>query len=309
MIPQSIIGSLLFLLNKKNVLITKDIIENTLKNYNITYKVKNVKLFILAFSHNSYVIDSKYLKDYKYCDIIKQFNKEYKEYKNIVSIQENSYERLEFLGDAIIKPIITKYIYDRFPEQQEGFMSNLRTRIESTETLAKFIKALGFDKYILLAKDFEKNNARIINKNILEDCFEAFIGALYLDGEANNDVGYIYNLIKNFVINLIESELDISSLINNEINYKDELIKFCHNKVFPDPVYGVVKVQKEFNKENMRIFDVAIYTMCVKVNGSIAGEGCGTSKKEGEQNAAKNALIKLNDTTDDVEYESEYVIE
>jgi ribonuclease-3 len=307
-IKSDIFNEIIFSLNSKNKLITNEIIELTIKKYNLNYKIKNQKLFIQVFSHKSYCINVEYINKYNY--IIDEFNKTYLNYKNIIPIQEISYERLEFLGDSILKPIITKYIYDRFPNQQEGFMSKLRTKIESTETLATFCKSLNFNEYILLSRELDEENNRINNKNILEDTFEAFIGALYIDGKNKDGYGYIYNLINNFIISLIENIIDISSLIVNEINYKEELIKFCHIKRYPDPIYGVVQIHKKYSKDNNKSYNLINYEMFVKVNNNIEGSGFGLSKKEGEQNAAKQALEKLSeDFQKNDDEENEYIID
>jgi ribonuclease-3 len=297
-------NEIIFSLNNKNKLITKDFIENSIKNYNMNYKINNIELFIRCFSHKSYCINPEYSNEYSI--LINEFNKTNSNYNNIIPIQKLSYERLEYLGDAIIKPIITKYIYDRYPDQQEGFMSKLRTKIESTETLSKFCKTIGFDEYILLSRELEENNNRYNDKNILEDVFEAFIGALYIDGENKEGFGYIYNLINKFIISLIENVIDISSLIVNEINYKEELIKFCHIQRYPDPIYGVVKIHKTYDDNRILIN----YEMFVKINNNIEGTGIGSLKRVGEQNAAKHALEKLSDDfKKSVEEENEYIID
>ena len=149
--------------------------EEFLNSYGII--PNSLKLFEIAMSHSSYA-------------------NEHKDKKN--------YERLEFLGDAIIKPIISIYLVERYPYENEGFLSTLRTKIESTNTLSHFFKCLGLHDYILLSQSVEQENGRN-NIHILEDCFEAFIGALFKYSQLNGiSYGDIMNIIQKLMNILIE---------------------------------------------------------------------------------------------------------
>jgi dsRNA-specific ribonuclease len=218
--------------------------------------------------------------------------------RKAVPIQDNSYERLEFLGDAIIHAILAEYIFKRYPDQQEGFMTKLRTKLENSETLAKFTQTIGLDNFILLSKSMEEMNWRNSNVHVLEDVFEAFIGAMYIDGEKEQ-----YDNCKKIVVQLVENEIDIAEIISNDTNYKDILLRHVNKKKYSGPEYGTQSVMGDESK---------IYEMYVKVNGEIVGTGTGDSKRKGEQNAARIALIffkEIRDDDDSSEEECDYEYE
>jgi len=295
----------LFILNDKNVLITTEFVNNIFKKYNINHRgVTDLNLFILATTHNSYCYKS-YLNndenDTHHKTKLFSMNRAVNPNKSI-PLQKESYERLEFKGDAIIHHVLADYFYDRFPDQQEGFLTKLRTKIENSDTLAKFSVMLGLDNYVLLSKYLEETNGRQTNKSVLEDVFEAFIGAISLDGKTDK-TKYGENMVAcySLIEQLIENVLDISELLAKETNYKDMLLQYAHVKKWPDPIYGVQKVTGIDNKS---------YEMYVKIKGQIVGVGSGNSKKIGEQKSAEMALRKykvLNDDSD--ESEEEYVYE
>lgn len=286
-------SNILFLINKENKEITKDIINETLKPFN--HKINNMELFTTAFTHSSYMISSNILKEHEYKSIKAGFIRKHPEYKTTVIPKDKNYERIEFLGDSLLKPIITKYIYDRYSMENEGFMSKLRTRIESTETLAQFLEYLKLDRYILISSVLEAEGERQTNRNIKEDVFEAFLGALYLDGvKGEDDYGYIYNKIKEIVVYLIENVINISSLIAIDINYKENLIRACHAAGYPDPVYKQKKIEEvqeqgrtKYGKKTM---NTRMFYSIVYVNGVELTEGKGKNQKAAEQNGAKLAL-------------------
>lgn len=279
-----------FILNEKNVLVTKDFLNKIFKKYNLDYSIVNLNTFINATTHLSYSKTSYILNDesnrHGYHKVKEISSNKIREPNNAVPLQNESYDRLEFLGDSIIHVIITEYIYARFPDQQEGFLTKLRTKLENSETLAKFTQVLGLDTYILISRYMEETNGRQKNIHVLEDVFEAFIGAIYIDngslynGHMN---GYNFELCKSLIVQLIESEIDISEILFNEKNYKDILLQYAHTRKWPEPVYGTQKVIGTENK---------IYEMYVMIRGNIDGIGRGNSKKKGEQKAAESALKK-----------------
>jgi len=284
----------LYILNEKNKLITTNYIENILQKYGVNHKVKNLEPFQMAMVHISYLIKSD---DYWKAHRSKNTNKDLEPISDpslAIPLKDVSYERLEFLGDSVIHKIIAAYLYNRYPDQDEGFLTKLRTKIENGNTLAEFSKIIGLDEYILISRYIEKNGGRENNKHILEDAFEAFIGALYLD--AGDSVCH------NFIFKLIEEEIDFADLLNNETNYKDILLQYFHQRKWVDPQYGPLDISGPDHKK--------IFTMYVKKrispndDGEIVGIGVGTSKKKGEQEAAYNALKFFNRIHSDDDSES-----
>lgn len=273
-------------LNTKNKFITKKAVNDMLLKYNIKYKIKKLDNFILGTIHTSYlelnnkIINSKtkefkLLKDKEVEPITEE------EAKKCLPLQSNSYERIEFLGDSVIRSILSDYLYNRYSNETEGFLTTLRTKIERTDTLALFCRAIGLNDYIIISKYYEENESREKNRKIQEDVFESFIGALYLDDEKKG-----FELCKNFLINLVETEVDISSLLHNEDNFKDILLRYFHTKNWGDPKYSLkMEIRNDIKSE---------YTMQVcDNNGKLLGIGTASSKKKGEQIAAQHALEKL----------------
>jgi ribonuclease-3 len=222
-------------------------------------------------------------------------------------LQDMSYERLEFLGDSLIGMIVANYLYNRFPDQNEGFLSKIRTKIVNGRMLGYLSDKIGFPKFAIISKQVEETGGRN-NFKIMEDIFEAFIGALFLDFQTENDkvqlpnninispfTGAGYFIVESFIIYIIENYIDFCELIRLKNNYKDMLVSYMTHNLQDIPKFYEVKVTI---KDNIRIF-----TYCIKDrNNAIIATSTGTNKKEAENNTAKEALIYYN--VDICEYNS-----
>lgn len=283
------------ILNDKNRPITKKYINDILKAYDVDHKVKDIKNFTVSMIHISYLeidIDNPNKKRYSLLKDkeVEPVNKDLID--KIVPLQKVSYERIEFLGDSIIRAVLSEYFYERYRKEDEGFLTKLRTKVEKGESLAKLCKIIGLHEYIIISKYIEDKGGREQNAKIQEDAFEAFIGALHIDGG--------YDVCKKFLINLIEKEVDLSDLLHNEDNYKDMLLQFFHVKKWGDPKYELV-AESGNTVDCKREFTMKV----MNDKGDTLGMGTGTSKKKGEQEAARNALEKM-DYFDEVDSELEY---
>lgn len=289
-----------FILNYRNKEVSYDVINNIFKKYNIDFHVdNNIELFIQGLTHESF---SENIENY---DKLKE--EYYKKNPKMVFIKNNSYERLEFLGDAIIKPIISIYLFNRYPYEQEGFLSTLRTKIESTKSLSHFFQCLELKDYILMSQSFEQEGNRD-NIHIMEDCFEAFIGALYMYGTKNNDTyDKIMSIIQKLMNILIETELNLTELIQIK-DYKGELNIYCHKAKYPVPVYIKNNIQSSVVSHNGKYAtnkEMYLYSVSVQVNGKVYGPTSDIVLKEAEQKAAQLALEYLNNQNnndDDIFY-------
>jgi len=274
----------LFILNKKNILITSLYIKTMLKEYGVNIKIKNLPNFQVAMTHNSYLKrNSEYYKIEKTKKTMERGVKPVKDPELCIPLQDESYEELEFLGDAVLHLILADYIKQRYKGLREGFMTRLRTKIENGQTLADLAKKIGLHRYILISRHIEDNDGRENNMHIQEDAFEAFIGVLY------EEVGY--DPCKKFFVTLIEEEVDFAELNHTETNFKDRLLQYFHQMRWCDPRYGVLNIS---GPEHQKKF--TMYVKCKtnpRENGEIVGTGVGSSKKGGEQEAAKQALIKF----------------
>ena len=287
----------LYILNEKNKYVTAKFIQKLLCSYNVTYKIKDLQLFQRAMTHVSYLErDFANEKTDKMFKMIKEKNLEpINNPARAIPLQEQSYERLEYLGDSIIHAVLAEYLFNRYPDKDEGFLTKLRTKIENGQTLAELAKELGLHEYVLIARNIEQIGGREKNTHIFEDTFEAFLGALYVDSCSD------FNICKKLVVNIVEKHIDMANLIYKETNYKDTLLQYYHKMKWPDPAYKLVEI---IDRDSKKYFN-----MCVigSTEEEIVGRGIGTSKKKGEQIAARNALvhfgIKKSDESDDEEEE------
>jgi len=251
--------------NNINILLTDNDLNNFFKEHDINYSVKNINLFRNAFVHKSYCCmkNSDFVSGNISCP------------DDCLPLQEMPYERLEFLGDSILGYIIAKYMYIRYPDQSEGFLSKMRTKIVNGRMLGFLSQTIGFTKYAIISKQIEEINGRD-NYKILEDIFEAFIGALYID---SNDI----KLVENWIINIIEKHIDMVDLIIKNINYKDTLISFMQNRFQDMPKF----LETNVSQNNMQ----KIFTYIVKDrDNNILGSANGNTKKDAENNCAYEAL-------------------
>lgn len=264
-------------LNEKNKLINKTFIENVLNKLGLKHKVKSLENFQLAMIHKSYVksieLNEKIIRVYKEIPPIAD-----ELITKTLPLQDNSYESLEYLGDAVIHLILANYLYKRYDTKDPGFLTVLRTKIEKGETLSKLSKYLGFDEYAIIARNIELVGGRVNNKNIMEDIFEAFMGALSLETTFEN--------CRLFLTNLIDERIDFAELINTSDNYKELLMQHYHKLGFKTtPTYKLIQMYEDKKKS----FKMGAYDP----NNKLIGTSIATSKRVAAENAAKEALIYL----------------
>ncbi len=277
-----------YILNETNKLITEEYIKNVLHVFNIDIEIKDLALFQEAMVHVSYLVrDKSFYANNK----TKPYQIQTTDQEPIspilmetaIPLQKKSYERLEFLGDSVLHNIFADYIFNRYENEAEGFMTKLRTRFENGNTLSILGRTINLDQYVLVSRYVEKNGGRTVNINIVEDAFEAFIGALYLNSG--------FNICKDFIFQLIEKEIDIVNYLHVEINFKEKLLQYFHLRKWLDPIYGALSVTGPENKKTYKM-----YVKCKKTyhdEGEIVGVGIGFSKKKGQQEAARIALTKF----------------
>jgi ribonuclease-3 len=272
--------------NNKNVLLMEnDLIELFKKNglENIVYK--NINLYRTAFVHKSYCtmknVDFEKSNENRPADCL--------------PLQDMSYERLEFLGDSLLGMIVASYLYNRFPDQNEGFLSKIRTKIVNGKMLGFLSEKIGFPKFAIISKQVEEAGGRK-NFKIMEDIFEAFLGALYLDFQTDADEmempahikiapmsGAGFFIVEQWIIYIIENYIDFCELIRVKNNYKDMLASYMQNNLQDTPRFYEINI---VSKDNSRIF-----TYCVKDrNNTVLATATGSTKKDAENNAAREAL-------------------
>ena len=210
---------------------------------------QNLKLYDLAFMHKSAsVVDSQ---------------------GNFVNN-----ERLEFLGDAVLGSIIADFLYNRFPQEDEGFLTKTRSKLVNRAFLTNLTFEMGLNVFI-----DSKTTASVKKSHIFGDVLEALIGAIYLDKN--------YKTAKFFVIKKILSFVDLNEVEQSDSNYKSQLIEWSQK--------NKKEINFETTEESNENSKQPIFKAVVKINNKQVGKGTGSSKKEAHQKAAKEAFEKLKD--------------
>ena len=184
----------------------------------------------------------------------------------------SNYERLEFLGDAVLELIISDYLYKE-RHLEEGIMTKLRAGYVCENALYTYSMRLGLNEFLLLGHGEEVTGGRT-RKTIVADIFEAFIGALFLD----QGIVFVKNFIYKNVIPLIE---------NKEVNFFSDYKSILQEYVQTDRRSLDYEVINEEGPSHNKVF-----TVVVKIDGIVYGKGVAHSKKEAEQEAAHDALKK-----------------
>ena len=187
-----------------------------------------------------------------------------------------SYERLEFLGDAVLKLTVSDVLYNMYPQSTEGEMSKIRSIVVSDNTLAQIAKGNGLSELIILSKHDEKQGARNLN-SICACAFEAILGAYYLDGKYKQVRKYIEKTLTPYIKDVKDNFA--------KYNSKEILQEYTQSLDKNRPVYKVVN---ESGPAHKRIFEVE-----VSYNGEVLASEKGLSKKDAEQKAAYSACEKL----------------
>lgn len=208
---------------------------------------KNKKLFEQAFTHRSFL--------------------------NETTEKISSNERLEFLGDSIISFVISGYLFNRYPQSNEGILTNMRSLLVNTKSLAEVARELNLGEYLKLSKGEEDSKGRQ-NQSLLADSFEALVGALFLDSGIEQT--------KDFLIQVFSRRVQA---LEKERSFKDPkslLQEFIQSRKQNSPQYKVIK---ELGPAHSRVF-----TMGVFIGNKLFAEGKGKSKQEAEESAATLAL-------------------
>lgn len=216
---------------------------------NLTFN--NLDLLVTAFTHRSYL----------------------NEHRRTVKVHN---ERLEFLGDAVLELVVTEYLYENYNDP-EGILTNWRSSLVRTESIAQAAAEYDFEPLLRLSKGETRGSERA-RKQILANCFEAVIGAIYLDQ------GYIK--ARDFIQASIISKFSDILASGSWMDPKSQLQEIAQSREAYTPVYRVIK---ETGPDHDKTFTVGVY-----INNRLRGQGIGPSKQAGQQKAAEAALRYYN---------------
>ncbi len=188
-----------------------------------------------------------------------------------------SNERLEFLGDSVLSIVAANYLFNKYPDYPEGELTRRRAVIVCRDALSAYAKHFELGSFLFLGNGEEKNNARE-RKSLLENTFEALMGAIYLDG-AENRMEFISNLVHPF----FEKEILYWEQGKVVKDYKSELQQMIQQSGVDSLTYVVVATS---GPDHAKTFEVE-----ARMNSNIIGRGKGNTKREAEQNAAREALV------------------
>jgi len=312
--------------NPNNRFITRQDVENILNyfgnigNDNQRLLINDLHHYQNAFVHESYFQAVQHELTSGNGDKI----------KNTHYLPTSSSERLEYLGDHILKAIMGRYLFERFGTEREGFLTKLKIKIEKCSMLHKIGVTLGFKRFLLLSLQVENQTILDLDRgrntpSYYEDAFEAFIGSILVDF---GEYGLLY--ADRFVRNVIENIIDFAELISKNDNFKDSLQRYYQSLKWKTPVYSsltedgplyrkvftrMLVLQKEqFDTLDPRIKEtIEKYTSDIleeykRNNGDaflkllqiyqegnyILGIGFGRKVTSSEQECAKQCLINLN---------------
>ena len=215
------------------------------------YTFKNIEYLKTALTHSSYSNELK-----------------------LRGIVAESNERLEFLGDSVLSIIAANYLFNKYPDYPEGELTRRRAVIVCRDALSSYAKYFELGSFLFLGNGEEKNNARE-RKSLLENTFEALVGSMYLDGA---EIEFIANLVYPF----FEKELINWEQGKAVQDYKSELQQMIQQSGVDSLTYVVVATS---GPDHAKTFQVE-----ARMNSNIIGRGQGSTKREAEQNAAKEAL-------------------
>ena len=309
--------------NFNNKLINKYQLEALFRNYGVETNITNMSYYHEAFSHKSYCKKEE-LEKKEDVEIAEQP-------EGCLPLREVSNERLEFLGDSILGAVVAHYLFERYPDKDEGFMTRLKIKLVNGEALAEFANAIGLNKYIIMSRHVEERCNGRQSVKVLEDTFEAFLGAMYLDFSDNYSYDWIINYIEALEkrMRLLEDNLRKYENVDEFIfkDLKRELMRcfmygpgysvtqtFIINVIENNIDFGeLILSNRNFKDQLLRYFQhnyhitpkyqlisqegqghEKIFRMCVlDKDGEVLTIGEGRTKKKAEQYASKLALIKF----------------
>lgn len=187
-----------------------------------------------------------------------------------------TYERLEFLGDAVLDLIVTEILFEKYPTEDEGFLTKLRAKIVRGDSLFEMARNLQLSDFLEVGERSVGQNLEY-SKSVLSDVYEALVAAIYISRG--------FDAAHQFVASNLEKYIDFDKLEKKVDNYKSVLMEYSQSEKLPLPKYKVID---EKGPGHNKTFYVS-----VSIGKEELGEGVGKSKKGAEQEAARDALSRL----------------
>lgn len=201
----------------------------------------------------------------------------HRSYLNVTNAERiTSYERLEFLGDSILNMIVSENLFRQFPDKEEGELTKCKALLVNKKVLAHCAERINLGEFVLLSEGEQRSGGRN-RPSILSDVLESLIGAIYLDSGFDHAKAFIQRHVLTDMMQVLNDEMNT--------NFKGELLEFSQSSEWGMPHYVVIS---ETGPEHSKQFTVE-----VKIKDQVYGMGKGMTKKDAEQQAAREALKKI----------------
>jgi ribonuclease-3 len=258
-----------------DTLLTLEDVCQLLRTYGVTLKPVEIAVYRRAVVHRSYTTRGRQnlLQGNAACPADR------------VPLQERSNERLEFLGDAVLSLIVAKYLFDRYPDQDEGFLTQMRSKLVNGRSLADLAHRIGLDRFVLASRSVEGRMP------VFEDLFEAFVGAIFVDfnrkrvvgSSGTNDAlsGLGFQVAERWVTGVLDACIDFATIVQARTTPKELLITHCLRTARGRPAWRVSDTPKGFQ------------AVVRDAEGRTLGTGTGKSRKAAEFAASSAALRYL----------------
>lgn len=257
--------------NPKNKVLQLSELTSFLQKYDVDIPPNNIALYRKAFVTRSYLVRKNQNLETGNIDCPEK----------CIALQEESLERQEFLGDKVVGLIVGDYLFDRYPNENEGFLTNMTKNLVNGKMLAYLSKLVGFSPWLIISKQIEDSNGRD-NTSVLEDTFEAFVGAIFKDYGAQG-----FEIAQKWLISVIENNIDFAQLVQTNTNYKDKFLKFYQQNFGHIPKFFELGVDSKHVRNGYH----KVYRVSLRdINDNVLAIGTGTSKKNAENNASFIAL-------------------
>lgn len=265
--------------NPANRVVPDEFVAATLRRYGVPDPPRDLDWYRRAFVHRSYCTRKN--------DNVVTGNADCPH--ACLPLQDVSYERLEFLGDSVLNNVVASYLFDRYPDEQEGFLTSVRSMLVNGKTLAVLGERLGLAPYVMLSRQVEANGGRAA-KAVLEDVFEAFVGAIFCDFSRGGCPAYRddkregYGHAYRFLVGVLETHVDLSALLREHAaapDAKSTLLRHYQHATQSLPRF-VCEAGDARDPCVVRILDRDGRTMAV---------GRGATRRAAETDAATQALL------------------
>lgn len=277
--------------NAKNVVLSERDLRDVLAHGGLRdLPFRNINVYRTAFVHKSYVA----MKRDGFADANERCP------PDCVPLQQVSYERLEYLGDSVLGCVVARYLCERYPDQTEGFLSRMRTKLVNGRMLGSLASQIGLNRFAILSKQSEAAGGRESHA-VGEDIFEAFIGAILTDFASEEPDAQLtlapalrrvvsplsgagFQIAEAWIVGVIESLVDFADMVAVHTNHKELLVKHMSQQ-HDAPRLSEVSIQTRNGKKS--------YTYSVRnKDGAILGTGTGATRKDAENDACREALLK-----------------